>query len=197
MGVHAAHYCSGGGGASRGCSWQQTGPNPGSCLSGFVIIDSRCLHWLALPCAAACFSTLQVLEAACGVWHTAAIVAEPEGSPYSMQHSPLKTESSAAADLLAGTAGGGSFAELAGPPASPAHGPSHSRNNSTSSAFSEVRRGYAVVLVMAWCGLLFFFVCCFWWQQPFVALCICLLQMLFWRHSQAAVPPASACLLAL
>ena len=80
------------------------------------------------------------------MWHTAAVVAEPDGSsPYSLQHSPLKVESSGPADLLGssgggGGGGGGSFAELAGPPASPAHaGPSHNRNNSTSSAFSEVR----------------------------------------------------------
>lgn len=86
----------------------------------------------------------QVLEVACGVWHTAAIVQEPECSllPAKLQQSPLKPESPApfaglplppgTADLL------GSLPGL--PPASPAHrGAAHQRNNSTSSAFSEVR----------------------------------------------------------
>ena len=73
---------------------------------------------------------------ACGVWHTAAIVADPEGSPYAahllaLQGSPLRVDG--------GEAGGGD-----GGGHSPMHHtPQHNRNNSTSSAFSEVgvRRG--------------------------------------------------------
>jgi hypothetical protein len=94
----------------------------------------------------------QVLEVACGVWHTAAIVCEPEGSPYAhslasaqqqqQQHSPLKQEgSAAAAEGLAAEAS--SPAHLAGLP-------HHHRNNSTSSAFSEVCEGMAVGWVAVW-----------------------------------------------
>ena len=142
-----------------------------------------------------------MLEVACGVWHTAAIVAEPEGSsPYSLQHSPLKIESSAPADSLAGTGGGGSFAELAGPPASPAHGPSHNRNNSTSSAFSEVRLNYAVVLVVFWrCGVgcvVFILLCCG-GSSPLSPCAPACFYCCCWGHSQAAALTACASLLSL
>ncbi|KAL4854190.1 PH [Chlorella vulgaris] len=90
------------------------------------------------PCQVAALAGRQVLEVACGVWHTAAIVCDPEGSPYAhslpstqqqQQHSPLKQEGSvAAAEGLAAEAS--SPAHLAGLP-------HHHRNNSTSSAFSE------------------------------------------------------------
>lgn len=92
-----------------------------------------CFSWPAL---------LQVLEAACGVWHTAAIVAEAEGSSTFAQphYSPLKAEASAPDQSLPPGAmdlAGGLHASL--PPASPMHhGSTHHRNNSTSSAFSEV-----------------------------------------------------------
>ena len=119
------------------------------------------------------------------MWHTAAIVAEPEGSPYSLQHSPLKVESSGPAE---GGGGGGSFAELAGPPASPAHGPSHNRNNSTSSAFSEVCQhlycGASGLVVDVFC-----FAVVVAGQQPCSGTCS---RCISWQQlgSHAAAPPA-------
>lgn len=85
----------------------------------------------------------QVLEVACGVWHTAAIVVEPEGSPLppQLQQSPLKAESPATFAMAPPSGAGDVVGALPGlPPASPAHrGAAHTRNNSTSSALSEVR----------------------------------------------------------
>ncbi|KAL4459113.1 hypothetical protein ABPG75_013978 [Micractinium tetrahymenae] len=99
------------------------------------------------PTQVAAFAGRQVLEAACGVWHTAAIVAEPEGTYHQplaagLQHSPMRLESIGAADTLAGfdpaAAATTTAVALGIPPASPVHhGSAHHRNNSTSSAFSE------------------------------------------------------------
>lgn len=92
----------------------------------------------------AAFAGRQVLEVACGVWHTAAIVAEPEGVPHQqlaagLQHSPGRLEGAGAADAAAGADPAPAVASGI-PPASPVHhGAVHHRNNSTSSAFSEVR----------------------------------------------------------
>ncbi|PRW61357.1 RCC1 BLIP-II [Chlorella sorokiniana] len=84
----------------------------------------------------------QVLEVACGVWHTAAIVVEPEGSPLppQLQQSPLKADSPAVFAMPPPSGTGDVVGALPGlPPASPAHrGAAHTRNNSTSSALSEV-----------------------------------------------------------
>lgn len=86
-----------------------------------------------------------MLEAACGVWHTAAIVVEGPaegGSPFTQPHySPLKLEAAGPADAVAGGSGEQGAGQAAGlPPASPVHhgAAHHNRNNSTSSAFSEV-----------------------------------------------------------
>ncbi len=96
----------------------------------------------------AAFSGRQVLEVACGVWHTAAIVAEPDGAYHQplaagLQHSPMRLDSTNGADALAGfdPAAASTPGVASGiPPASPVHhGSAHHRNNSTSSAFSEVR----------------------------------------------------------
>jgi hypothetical protein len=71
------------------------------------------------------------------VWHTAAVAVDPDaGLPPHLQHSPLKSESSTVADLMQG--GSGETAAAAGHPGSPMNAPGHHRNNSTSSAFSEV-----------------------------------------------------------
>lgn len=75
------------------------------------------------------------------MWHTAAIVLEPEGSPLppQLQQSPLKAESPATFAVPSSGSGDVVGALPGLPPASPAHrGAAHTRNNSTSSALSEV-----------------------------------------------------------
>lgn len=108
-------------------------------LPADVLLMACCLTHLLMACCLAL--PLQVLEVACGVWHTAAIVLEPEGSPLppQLQPSPLKAESPATFALPPSGSGDVVGALPGLPPASPAHrGAAHTRNNSTSSALSEV-----------------------------------------------------------
>jgi hypothetical protein len=100
------------------------------------------------PAAVAALAGMTVLSAACGVWHTAAIAVDPEGSPYAPlqagashqqdQHgSPARLEGGSEAFMFANGVDGA--APRAGSPQPlEAQGAAHKRNNSTSSDVSGV-----------------------------------------------------------